>query len=142
MTWHRNRLTKQQLNEARKRHNKREPMNEIARSFGVKPDWLKCLIDSEFYQRRLVARREGARRRRKQPAVGETDIQSQSNRRAVLSDLEFIAAMTRAVRSGRETAPEGTRKAPSTDNPRFTPMRGMGQLSLTGSTASQCADFA
>jgi hypothetical protein len=66
MTHKRNPMTQEQLDEVRRRHRNREPMSKIARSFKVRPDWLKCLIDPEFNERRCKSRRESARRRRKE----------------------------------------------------------------------------
>lgn len=144
MTYFRSPLNEDQIDEARRRYNggKGECMARIARSFNVRQDWLRCRLDEEFHQRRLRTRRNAKHRRREVSTAKETDIQLQADRRAVRADLKFIDAMTRAIRSGHESAPEGTRKTPSTDSPRFTPHRSQGVLSVTGSSSQQCADFA
>lgn len=150
MTHARSPLTKEQLDEARRRHKNRETMASIARSFNCKPDWLKCLVDPEFNARRCVARRTSAKKAREQrraaavasEQVPETDNQLMENKRSVTSDVAFIAAMQSAIQNGDETAPMIMRKAPCTDSPHFVPHRGDGMRSVTGSSAQSCADFA
>lgn len=144
MTYYRVPLNDEQLQEARRRYSngKGERVAHIARSLGCRQDWLKCRLDAEFHQRRLRSRRERKQRRKEASPPSETDAQLLSDRRAVSEDLKFIAAMTRAIRKGEECAPMMTRKDPSTDSPRYTPHRGQGFLSITGSSSQSCADFA
>lgn len=149
MTHKRNPLTQEQLDWARKQYAKGEQMRQIAIVLHMKPDWLKCLIDPEFHERRRLSRRATAAKRREKSRalygdepVPETDMQSLANKRAITSDLNFINAMQGAIRKGVENASMMTRRAPSTDSPRFVPHRSQGVLSVTGSSSQSCADFA
>jgi hypothetical protein len=70
MTWHRNHLTDDQIEAAKIQYAAGERMSHIARALGVRPDWLKCLIDPAHHAKRCRTRRESARaRRRLQPKL-------------------------------------------------------------------------
>lgn len=66
VTHFRNPITEEQIEDAKRRYNggNGELMSRIARSLGVRHDWLKCLIDPEHDAKRRSSRRESARKRR------------------------------------------------------------------------------
>lgn len=68
MTWHRNPITADQLESARRQLASGERMGHIARAMNIRPDWLKGLLDPKHAQSRRKKQREAARRRRRQAA--------------------------------------------------------------------------
>jgi hypothetical protein len=78
MTHFRNPLSQQQIKDAKRRLEDGERMAHIARRLRVRPDWLKCLVDTEHAEKRRRSRRETARKARKAqsklPAVMHPEV--------------------------------------------------------------------
>lgn len=139
----------------------------IGRTLGCEPKTIRRALDPTFDERMRVARnlrrktldaKRGIdvkarcaefrpKRSFKRPQRKLADYESiteevTARRRATKQDIAFIDAMTKAVRMERETCPIGVDTRPSTHDPKFVPARGNALMSVTGSHAQMCADFA
>ncbi len=154
-------MSEAQINEARRlRYTEAMPWHKIAKALGcdnaciqreINPNydadkrWRKQKIELQGIRDNVaetISKRNHSRPRGEDADFEGGSEERQARRKIVKSDDAFVHAMTVAVRTKRETAPIGIDKRPSTEDPRFIASRGGNFLSVTGSSAQMCADFA